>query len=69
MQGGEHVRRHGLADDTPLCRLGENLLGQLCDVEALVGRAADEDPVATETPMRVGNRRELLTPDKSRANG
>ena len=53
MEGGEDERRHVLADDTPLVRLHEDLLGQRGDVEALVGRAADEDPVAAEAPVGV----------------
>ncbi len=56
---GEDERRHGLARDAQACCLGDGVLDQRRDVEALVRCAADQDRVTAEAPVGVGDAREV----------
>ena len=57
VQAREHERRHRTAAHAGRGGLGERLLDQRLDVvEALVGRAAEQEAAAAELPVRRGDR-------------
>ena len=53
VQPREHERRHAARGDPLPLRLGDGLLDQLLDLEALVGRAAEQESRAAERPVCV----------------
>ena len=59
VQVREHERGQRLTADALAVGGGNGLLDQRRDVEALVGRAADEERVAAEAPVGVGDPRDL----------